>query len=565
MVINKWRALSPFTFKALGAVIVVSSIVNLLMLVVPVYSLQLFDRVLSSRSVDTLLLLTLIAVFLLICQSLLDNLRQKYAQKQAVRFDAQCSQALHRHTVQASKHEHRYIFNDVSEVRALLASPNFFVTFDLPWTPIFILVMFFLHPIIGAVGLTAVCTVLLISLVSYLVKRKAFDDAHVAQIAFNRKTDELFSKKDTIQSQQLGDGHFERFQIILAEKMWFKDRIDLSTVNLTSLAKFVRMSLQLAIMGVGAYLVINNAMSAGGMIAGSILMARALQPIEQMTASLQGWKTALSAAKRIKTLINSRISEKDRTELPNVRGALRLDHVIWAPNNNTQNAIIGDLSFKLEAGNRVAIVGASGSGKSSLCKMLVGLINPTSGSVYIDELKVPHWDIEQFKSSVGYVPQHIQFLHGSVKDNIAHFDSKVSDSQITRAAIKAGVHETITQLPNSYETIIGEHGHQLSGGQAQKVALARALCLSPKLLVMDEPSSHMDKEGEAFLTDLLESCRDSHTSVVMVTHQPHLLRHVDWVVELANGQIIKAGRASEVLRSMVDVAQPRKQAEASNE
>ncbi|WP_104024500.1 type I secretion system permease/ATPase [Vibrio hyugaensis] len=566
MVQNSWNRLSPFTLKALGPMTLVSAAINALMLVVPIYSLQLFDRVLSSRSTDTLLLLTAIALFLLISQALLETLRQKYTQRKALQFESESAQWLYQLCGQHYDTKTRYVFNDITEIRSLLMSPGFFVAFDLPWTPLFLLVMFMLHPIIGLVGLIAVICVLVVALLSFYTKKKSFEASYATQIAANRKIDELFNKQETLISQQATDGTFNKFQPILAEKLWFRSKVDLASINLTSIAKLVRMTLQIGIMGTGAFLVIQNSMSAGGMIAGSILMARALQPIEQLTSGFQGWKTGLAAANRIKNVVNKSKIEPERITLPEVSGELRFDNVVWSPENHQGEPIIKQLKLRLETGNRVAIIGSSGSGKTSLCKLLMGIHKPTSGKVCIDGLNVTHWDKEQFKHTVGYLPQTIQFIQGSVKENIAHFDTEITDSQIIKAAIRAGVHETILQFPNSYETIIGDGGHQLSGGQAQKLALARALCFKPKLLVLDEPNSHMDKEGEEYLISLLATCREESVSVVMITHQPHLLRHVDWVIEINKGQIARAGEASKVLRSMMDVhSRTQTQSEASNE
>ncbi|GAL10090.1 type I secretion system ATPase [Vibrio astriarenae] len=407
--------------------------------------------------------------------------------------------------------------------------------------------------------------VLFVSIISLFLKRRSFDDAYVATVATARKSDEIFSKRETLQSQQVAPGLLLRFESVLVEKLWFKTRVDESATGLTALAKFVRMVLQIAIMGVGAYLVINNQMSAGGMIAGSILMARALAPVEQLNSGFQGWKSGLAASKRLQAVFKQMSEESERTTLPDVRAELKFENVIWSPKQVTDAPVLKKIALRLEPGNRVGIIGHSGSGKSSICKLIMGILRPTSGRVLLDGLDVTHWNSEQFKNTVGYMPQHIQFINGTVKENIAHFDSSVSDDQVVRAAIKAGVHDTILKLPNSYETRIGDTGHQLSGGQAQKLALARALCFSPKLLVLDEPNAHMDKEGEEYLTTLLATCHDTQTSVVMITHQPHLLRHVDWVVEIDNGQIARAGEASKVLRSMLDVTPKDRRSGAANE
>ncbi|GAL18453.1 ABC-type protease exporter ATP-binding component PrtD/AprD [Vibrio maritimus] len=534
----------------------VSAAINILMLVVPVYSLQVFDRVLSSQSLDTLLLLSGIAVFLLVSQAILDTLRQKYTQRKALQFESLCTQTLYKQGTSGQASVSRYSYNDINEVRALLMSPSYFVVFDLPWTPLFLFVMFMLHPIIGLVGLVAVILILLIACISFWVKHRHFEKAHITSIATNRNVDEAMLKQGTVYSQRAGAGLESRFHSVFAEKLWYRDKLEQTTIGLTSFTKLIRLILQLAIMGIGAGLVINNQMSAGGMIAGSILMARALQPIELIASGIQGWKTALAAGRRLKGVFSEFTKVEERTTLPEVKGELWFDNVTWTPNPSSNDAILKNIKLKLEPGNRVAIIGHSGSGKTSLCQLIAGIHEPLSGRICIDGLTVTHWNQEQFKQTVGYLPQKIEFLSGSIKQNIAHFDPEVTDSQIVRAALHAGIHESILKMPDSYETLIGDGGHTLSGGQAQKLALARALCFRPKLLVLDEPNSHMDKEGEEYLVSLLTACKQKQISVVMITHQPHLLRHVDWVVELSDGQISKAGEASKILRSMMNVRQP---------
>lgn len=558
-----WKSISPFSVRILGPMTIVSAAINVLMLVVPIYSLQVFDRVLSSRSDDTLILLTGIAIFLLVSQALLDALRQKYSQKKALIFESESTQLLYSSGVGTRQSMSRYTFNDIAEVRALLMSPAYFVIFDLPWTPLFLLVMFFLHPVIGLVGLVAVITILCVALLSYWLKKKHFDNAHLTQLATNQKVDEMVVKQNTILSQHAGSGLESVFLPVLAEKLWFRNKLDQTAINLTSITKLVRMALQLAIMGIGAALVINNAMSAGGMIAGSILMARALQPIEQLTSGLLGWKTGLAANKRLKDVFIHSTQALERTTLPNITGQLQFDNVSWAPAQHHGEPLLKQIKLRLEPGNRVAIIGPSGSGKTTLCQLIAAIHEPISGRVCIDNLNVLHWNNDQFKHTVGYLPQQIQFLRGTIKQNIAHFDANATDTQVVKAAMKAGIHDSILKMPNSYETVIGDNGHALSGGQAQKLALARALCFNPKLLVLDEPNSHMDKEGEEFLVHTLSRCPENDVAVVMVTHQPHLLRHVDWVVELNNGQIASASEASKALRSMMNVNTAKKQ-EASN-
>ena len=554
MDVKPWSSINPISLKNLLPMTIVSGAISVLMLVVPLFSLQVFDRVLSSQSLDTLLLLAGIAVFLLTTQALLDASRAKYAQKKAVQFEFFASKQLFEQCTLSPTLKEKNLFNDINEVKSLLASPSYFVMFDLPFTPIFLIIMFAIHPSIGFVGMAAVVFILLTTLVSHWIKSKHFNATYLSQLATQRKNDECFQKHDTIFSQHQQQGLASAYQDVVAEKAWARHNLDQSTCSLSAFSRYLRMVLQLVIMAVGASLVIQNAMSAGGMIAGSILMARALQPIEMLSGGIQAWRTGLDANQRLKKEFVSHKKQQERTELEEIKGDLKINNVTWFATEQSTSPTLQNIKFTLEQGNRVALIGPSGSGKSTLCKMITKMVLPTKGGVTIDGLNVEHWNTTQFKHTVGYLPQHIQFLNGTVKQNIARFDDHVTDSQIVRAAIRAGIHDAITALPNGYETPIGSFGHQLSGGQAQKLALARSIVLSPKLLVLDEPDSYLDQEGEEYLISLLELAKKQTMSVVMVTHNPSLLRHVDWVVEIKNGQITRAGQADKVIRSLFNVA-----------
>ena len=554
MDVKPWSSINPISLKNLLPMMVVSGAISILMLVVPLFSLQVFYRVLSSQSLDTLLLLAGIAVFLLTTQALLDASRSKYAQKKAVQFEFFASKQLFEQCTVSPSVKEKNLFNDISEVKSLLASPAYFVMFDLPFTPIFIIIMFAIHPSIGFVGMAAVVFILLTTLFSHWLKSKHFNATYLSQLAAQRKNDECFHKHDTIYSQHQQQGLVNAYQETIAEKSWARHNLDQATCSLSAFSRYLRMVLQLVIMAVGASLVIENAMSAGGMIAGSILMARALQPIEMLSSGIQAWRTGLDANQRLKKEFTSHRAVQERTELEEIQGDLSIDNVTWFANEQSASPTLQNIKFKLERGNRVALIGPSGSGKSTLCKMITKMIHPTKGGISIDGLNVEHWNVNQFKHTVGYLPQHIDFVNGTVKQNIARFDENVTDSQIVRAAIRSGVHDAITALPNGYETQVGNFGHQLSGGQAQKLALARAIVFSPKLLVLDEPDSYLDQEGEEYLISLLEFAKQQAISVVMVTHNPSLLRHVDWVVEIKNGQITRAGEADKVIRSLFNVA-----------
>ncbi|MGF1910623.1 ATP-binding cassette domain-containing protein [Vibrio kasasachensis] len=546
MDINKshWNEITPFNKKIISSLIFAGFFLNILILVVPIYSLQVFDRVLTSRSLDTLFLISGIVFFLLFIQAALDILKNRYLHIKSAKLDALLSGQLFAASAYSSTNA---TLRDVKEVKSFMISPAFSLPFDIIWTPIFLSVMFILHPIVGIVGLSAITLVTGLALFIHKAKANQTTEAQVMNSACKNASDQASNHTESVKAQYLTEGLRAQFQHLTAERVWHDLQLGLTSSTLTAIAKCLRFTLQMAIMGIGAWLVIGNSMTAGGIIAGSILMSRALQPLEQLPSTLQGWRSAMEANSRLSQYFSTLEQSQNTTDFSEVKGCLHIDSLSWYP-PKAKLPLLKNLRFKLEAGNRVMLMGSSGSGKSVLCKLLVNLYQPSSGNVNIDGARLPQWNPNQLKYVLGYVPQRIDFVTGSIKQNIAHFEPQLTDSQVIAAANSIGIHQDIIKLPDGYNTIIGRNGLPLSAGLEKGIAIARALYYCPKILVLDEADANLDNERLTALQALLEQLRKDKVAVVMVSHNKELIAHVDWVVQLENGEIITAYKADQAVK-----------------
>ncbi|ROV59177.1 ATP-binding cassette domain-containing protein [Vibrio ponticus] len=544
---NEWKTLTPFNSKVVTYHLLIGLVLNILVLVIPIYSLQVFDRILTSRSIDTLIALSSIALFLLFIQVILDILKSRYAFKKSVQIDAIFSSYLYK-SLPISSGNNLPSQNDVREIKSFVVSQSFSSAFDIVWTPIFILVMFALHPVIGALCLGAIILVGGFSLYSFKSKQKQHQQLQASLIACRKANDESQTQQESYRAQHLISGLTLQYQHITAERIWHEQQLGLNSATLTSYAKFIRFTLQMAIMAVSALLVVNNEMSAGGIIAASILMSRALQPYEQLTSTLQGWRTAYDADCRLQRHFAAQTPNHDLgTEFDQIDGRLHIDNLTWYTPNSTV-PLLKNLRLKLESGNHLLIMGATGTGKTALCKLIAGIYAPTSGSIKIDGASITQWMPEQLQHTIGYLPQKIEFATGSIKQNIAHFDPHMTDQQVISAARKIGIHEAIINLADGYNTIISANTNHIAMGLHHGIGLARAIYYQPKVLILDEPTAHLDTEKVHCFKRLLEHLKQQQVSVIIASHQKELINHVDWVVELNNGQITSAQKAEKITR-----------------
>lgn len=526
-----------------------SLLVNLLILALPIYSLQVFDRVLSSQSVNTLLMLTVITVSLLALQASFDHLRGTILRRTAGRFEHALAGATLRVAIHESARGNSHAsagIRDLREVHSALARADISALFDVPWTPIFLLVVTLIHPAIGLFVLSAVALLAMLTLIGVMAARRDCCTASQATHTANEQFDVYLSNAEAIEAMGMsGD----------VQRRWMEENKREGAINamftrrlnrVYSAAKLLRLLVQIGVTGLGAWLVLRQQLTPGAMIASSLLMARALAPVERAVGGSRNFSSAWGAFRRLKVALSAAALPKNSVALPAPAGNLYVSGLTFRPENYNKSILHG-LSFRLDTGNTLAIIGHSGAGKSTLARMLAGVYKATEGTIRIDGADITNWDRNVIGKHIGYMPQNVQMLNGTVGENISRHELAPSSEKIITAAQSAGVHDLILGLPQGYDTKIGAGGLRLSGGQLQRIGLARALYGEPRLLILDEPNSNLDPEGEAALARVLRTSRDAGRTVVVVTHRSVLLRSVDWIIAMREGSILCAGSAGEVM------------------
>lgn len=533
-----------------------SGMLNILYLAPTLYMLQVYDRVVATRGLTTLLLLTVILMAALITLSMLDSVRMSLLLRASNRLDVMVAAPLLRTVLGRGRETpavRAQIVRDFDHLRQIMTGPGIIALFDAPWTPIYIIVCFLLHPMLG--GLALLGSLVLLGL-AYLNERAT----HVAvKQASDASSQAYYSQNVSIQSSEVVRALGMRNAMVqrhLSER-WRAVQLQGETASLTggymAVTKFVRLALQSIALGVGAYLAVKQEISAGAIFAASLLVSRALAPIEQV---LSAWKNVLQARTSYQTL--SEIFAKSdfntaRTLLPDPVGHLRAEHVSIY-NAARDGLILRDIDFVAVPGEIIALVGPSGAGKSTLLRILSGGLLPDSGTVRIDEADVLDWDREVLARHIGYMPQDPTLFPGTIHNNIARFhnflgdDAPIVDAKVVAAAQAAGAHEMILHLPNGYDTVYGQAGGGLSAGQAQRVALARALYDDPVLVFLDEPNAHMDAEGEALLTATLSKLKARGATVIVSAHRTGILSVTDKMMVLRDGQIQAFAPREEILK-----------------
>ncbi|QQX81637.1 type I secretion system permease/ATPase [Shewanella sp. KX20019] len=536
-------------------VAIFSIFVNLLMLALPIYSLQLFGRVIASSSYHTLLNLTLIVVFLLVVQASLDFVRNKLLQQTGLKLEMKLSSLLVHEAIKESARQgviSKQSLLDVREVRTVLLTPSTTAIFDAPWVIIFLIVLFGLHPLLG---ITATLGAVVLSLLAFGVKAAAKppqDAASKAVIKSGMQINDILRHASSLQAMGMaGDvaRHWQKGHQQLLGLQWsVADKVSMMLV----LTRLTRTLLQVAIIGIGVGLVLTQQLGTGEIIAASIILGRAMAPIEQAVGCWKNWESSWQAYQRLKVALK-RAPEEKKTSLPAPKGEYLLERVSFAVDRQNK-PILTNINFRLQAGLSLAIIGPSGSGKSTLAKLLMGIVAPTSGKVKLDGACLNQWNGDDLGRYIGFVSQDVELLSGTVAQNICRF-SDAEPKDIVAAAHLACVHELIIALPQGYETQLGEAASQISGGQKQRLALARALFSKPKVLILDEPNSNLDPEGEVALAIVLQHCKEQGITVIMISHRAGFLRQMDWVVCLRDGYIEKAGPKEKFISDIHEISE----------
>ncbi|MDA8231078.1 MAG: type I secretion system permease/ATPase [Magnetospirillum sp.] len=534
---------------AIAATAAFSFVGNLLLLVSPLYMLQVYDRVLASRSGSTLLMLTLLAAFLLGVLGLMEAVRSRVLVRAGAHLDGLLAKRAFAGVFEASVKRpgsgHGQVLRDLDTVRDFATGPGLLVFCDAPWAPLFIVLAFVLHPLIGAVTLLGGIIIFSLAAANEMVTRKALKDASAAMMSAGLFAETSLRNAEVLHAMGMMPGIARRWlarhEVGLGLQSVASDRAGM----LLALSKFVRMFLQSAILGLGAWLAIDDQVTGGAIIAGSIIMGRALAPIELLVGHWKGFVNARAAYGRLDGLLAEAGDGSAKMRLPRPKGEVSVDKVVVAPPGSRRPVLKG-VSFALRAGEVLGVVGPSAAGKSTLSRALMGVWPIASGGVRLDGADLAAWDREDVGPALGYLPQDVELFDGTVAENIARF-GEIEPEKVVEAAGKAGVHEIVLGLADGYDTRIGEGGSKLSGGQRQRIALARALYGDPAFVVLDEPNSNLDTAGEQALVEAVVNLKARKATTVVVTHRLSILACVDKILVLNGGEAELFGSRDEVL------------------
>mgnify|MGYP001794431809 CR=1 FL=1 len=552
-------------FKAIiFATVVFSFFSNLLMFVGPLYMLQVYDRVLASRNENTLLMISGIAIALLVTYGFLEFIRSKMLVRAGLEFDDMIANAAFNRVVRkqllAPNSGAHATLQDVDRVREFLTGQGILSFFDAPWVPLFLGLCFLFHPWLGYVATAGAVVIFILALINEFATRSLLQEAGSANMGASHFVNTTVQNAEVIRALGMEKPLTNRWLKQHDNVLDAQARASGRAGAIMASTKFVRMSLQIAILGTGAYLAIQQQISPGIMIAASIVMGRALAPVEQAVGQWKQFVAARQAHKRLGEIFEVLSDEEDRMQLPAPKGNLVVQNLIaTAPGGKAP--ILKGISFNVEQGEVLAVIGPSGSGKSTLVRHLVGAMQPQSGAVRLEGTELHHWDADQLGRYMGYMPQDVKLFRGSVSENISRFIDNAEDKEIVAAATLSGAHEMITTLAEGYDTDVGDGGNGLSGGQRQRVGLARAVFREPSLIVLDEPNSNLDAHGEQALANCIQEMKKRGKTIVLVTHKANLLAMSDKALMLVNGQIEKFGPTREIFAQAQQQAAAQQQAQ----
>jgi PrtD family type I secretion system ABC transporter len=539
---------------------VMSCMINLLYLTGSIFMLEIYDRVLPSRSVPTLVGLVILAGGLYIAQGVLDLIRGRILARIGTSLDEALSGRVFETVVRlpliaGGRNEGLQPLRDLDNIRSFLSSMGPGAFFDLPWLPFYLAICFAFHVLIGLTALVGALILVTLTVLTEFMTRKPAREAMGLAARRNDLAAASRRNAEVLVAMGMSGRLTKRWGVANENYLTGNQRTSDVAGGLGATAKVMRMMLQSAVLGVGAYLVIHQEATAGVIIAGSILSARALAPVDLAIAHWKGFVAARQSWHRLNRLLGSLPAQGAPTRLQAPSRRLSVEGVSIVPPGD-QRVIVQDVTFALEAGNGLGIIGPSGSGKSSLVRALVGVWQPVRGKVRLDAAALDQWSSDVLGRHVGYLPQDVELFAGSVAQNICRFDPDAISENIIAAAKDAGVHEMVVKMTEGYETQVGEQGVSLSAGQAQRVALARALYGEPFLIVLDEPNSNLDTEGDEALTRAVRAARERGAIVVVVAHRPIGIEAVDMLLVLKDGRVQAFGPKDQVLGQVLQRVAP---------
>jgi PrtD family type I secretion system ABC transporter len=535
----------------LAAVALFSLAINILMLTSAFYMFQVFDRVLSSRSGATLFYLTLIALIALAALGLLEMIRTRLLVRIGGWIERRLSLPVLTRSIDAANAGQsvgtQRLF-DLGQIRSFLSGPGILALFDLPWLPVYLLALYLLHPYLGHFALVGAALLLALALLNERVTHRALKEANSRTTAVQRRAEGMVRNAGVVDGLGMMSGLARRWLDAFGDSQTLRLVANERSGAVLAMSKFLRAGLQIVILGLGAHLVIAHEITAGAMIAASILLGRALAPIEQANANLRQAVSAWDAARRVRSFLRAPPRRREAMALPAPAGHLEVSGLSFAFRSGSSarpRPILSGVSFLASPGELVAVIGPSASGKSTLARLLVGILAPDAGTVRLDGADLFAWSRADLGSHVGYLPQELELFSGTVKDNIARM-GEPDPAAVAMAAQLAGCHEMILRLPEGYDTEIGDGGLYLSGGQRQRIALARAFYGNPRLLVLDEPDASLDGEGDAALGQALAHAKARGCTVIVIAHRPNILARADQILLLRDGRVDLFGPRAEV-------------------
>lgn len=535
-----------------------SMFVNLLMLVPPMYMLQVYDRVLTSQSLDTLVMLTLVVVFLFMVMGGLELVRSRMLVRIGNRLDTTINQRLYsamfKRSLVVQGGQGAQPLNDLTSLRQFLTGNGLFAFFDAPWVPIYLGILFIFHPWLGIFATCAGVILFILALINEKSTKGLLAEANSEQIQAQNLANSNLRNAEVLHAMGMLPGIMgrwsKRHHEFLAKQSQASDRAG----ALTNTSKIMRLMFQSLILGLGALLVLKGEMTAGMMIAGSILMGRALAPIDQMIGGWKGFVAARGAYSRLNDLLNQIPDDQRRMTLPPPQGIIDIEEVAAAP-PGTRMATIRGVNFSVEKGEHVGIIGPSAAGKSTLARVLLGIWPTQVGNVRLDGGDINQYNRDELGPYIGYLPQDIELFDGSISENIARFGD-INAEKVVAAAKKAGVHEMVLELSNGYDTVISSTSGALSGGQRQRLGLARALYGNPVLVVLDEPNANLDEAGERALAEAIAHLKAEGTTLFVVSHRTSLLKAMDKLLVMKEGQVNMFGPRDQVLAQFAKKSRP---------
>jgi len=527
--------------------------INTLLLAPSLYMLQVFDRVLASRSEETLAVLTLAAVIALFVMMLLDVLRARLLAAAGATLDRRLGprvlEGLMAQAARLSGASHLHGLRDVATLRAFFSGQGLMAFFDAPWLPLFLLLICLFHPILGATAFGGAVVMVLLAFLNERLTRAPLERAQTQARQAARFIEVGTRNADVVEALGMAPALSRRWSTLNEAALGEHRRANAIGAGFSGFTKFARQLIQLVMLAIGAHLVLSSHVTAGIMIAGTILLGRALAPVETLVGSWKGLVEARAAWRRLRTLLDGQVQGEAGTELPAPQGAVKVEQLVFRL-PKTERPILRGVSFGLEAGEALGIIGPSASGKSTLARLIVGVWKPAAGTVRLDGADVSAWPRERLGPYLGYLPQDVELFTGTVAQNIARL-GEPDAAAVIRAAQRAHVHDLILRLPQGYDTEMGEAGAALSPGQRQRIALARALYSnlsgSPRLVVLDEPNASLDHEGDEALLRALAELKAQRATVVIVAHRPSMLRGVDKLLVMNEGTVQLFGPRAEVL------------------